>query len=292
MMNKKSIVCIILSVTMIIVALSMGGCQLAKEEDAHAGSQDTFVGVFITYCDEQQYSSGGHTLYEGKTYAELVEVETDGVKSCRYVFKNCEGIPNFSAKVYKGACGAEADYTIAMCNDYVFGANYKYEHKYEGTDAGVLYRTIEGSLYFDKEVVVFINPVYQEADGDIYFKPAEMGEAITSLGECISTLEETVNGGGTIVKTTIALRNAVSEVDIIYMDHENNIVDSHTYFVDDIPENLEIASNIEYVMVKKHFGNNETPRIELYSSEKNYVDIAVQGNGGALKCKSFRLAWK
>lgn len=298
-MSKKVSLFIIFS---IVIGL-LGGCQLAKngEKDgageSQVGKNDKFIGVYISYMeDDSNIQVGSLAKYadeNDKIYAKLVEVEgDDGIKSHEFVFGEGEGISFFEARIPERLTG-EPDYISGAVSEEMIGSNVniriaaieKENGKYEEEKTTV---EMEGSLYFLDEVIVYANPVYQEADGDVYCLWGAIGEKISSQ---VSNASKTLGDEeSTLVKLNIRCRSKVGDITFIALSNDSQIINVETYNANDVPENINIPEGTEYLLVKSEFGEEES-ELNIYTKEDVSIDIVRNGTGIAMVNHICHLIW-
>lgn len=200
-----------------VLLLTASGCQLAREDGvADDTPPDKFIGVFITkeyvsLFDSEGYLNanldkinvGGTTVlegdrsaYEGRLYATLVSEpitseETGETRNhYKYVFEDVEGFPHFIPLITDPEAGdsyysPSYDEAVSVTQLVLTGGD---EEKLE----------LAGTIYYDSsisQIKVYINPVYQTSDGEVYLIN---GSGMTlsdqtggSGGKFTQTLEET-----------------------------------------------------------------------------------------------------
>ena len=197
---KIKIISIIIALCVLIAALS--GFQLKKPEgESKSTLGDRLIGTIITTeslntFDMEEYlnenignivKDKNHTVniedkqnYMGKIYArQVVKEDTtkDGEKITHkeYVFDDIDGYWIFDAKI--PSTETEESYTC-LCSE---GGLSNIQSKVHHTDNGIEEIELTADIYYSYEkwgTVFYMNPVYQEGDGDIYCVEG-MGHSVT-----------------------------------------------------------------------------------------------------------------
>lgn len=276
----------------LILSLSISGCQLAKAESGSL-EEDALIGAFITlepldmmdveeYFQDHPESLSGEQLilnqadgYSKKIYAVLKDqnaakppaIDTrdpgDGlpvVKNQEYVFEDLEGIPFFAAQI-SGAT-PEDSYYASMTSEAVSNSHMDLNI---GDDLETL--SLDGTILFEpnREDAVFqINPVYQSADGRVYLTSGtSIGYAGHSGGEgeilaktMESAVEFTENGVTKTRRHTIKVRFeavfATHSLSLIEMDRDHRILAEHHLTPEKLPSEVRPGSRTEFVILEDH----------------------------------------
>jgi hypothetical protein len=314
MINKKAFIIFLV----LISAISLYSCQLARDDGLEV-QNDRLIGVFITpehldlfdfdsYFQENISSimkKGGNITaehnekYAGRIYAELKPIvyysESDEpIESLEYVFNELEGIPFFHYEV------KQADYepyTAMSSGHYISEA-----HLSIGDET-----SIEGTIYVIPDntyQAYYINPVYQSSDGQVYLTAGSgisfsgntgEGAAFTQSLEEKYTLTEKGEKTEEKFKATIkiAVKYPTSNIKVLQMDTENNIVLSQEYKPETLPNELEINRSTSYVIVesKVNSPDGEITKRELFESNDNYFTNYITTDNGYFKVHSVSLLW-
>lgn len=294
-MSKKINLLLVLS----IVLGLLGGCQLAKEEEKEAieaieAKEDKFVGVFITYREDGVYKDiNGDADENGKTYAKLVSYEEDGIIFHDYVFENCDGIPFFHAVVKKEATGME-DYRTSVAGEGLVDTHVVFKSSVNedintGKTETVETAILNSNLYFTKDVIVYLNSVYQEEDGDVYFVKEGIGRMIgegVSSNAFINKDEE----NATQVDINIKRVTNIKQTSYIVMNSEDEIIERAKFDLDDLPEKIDLSSEAEYMLIKTEYEDGKYS-IETYTEIDNSASILTKGNDLLLMETVLGLEW-
>lgn len=297
MMSKKVSLFLIFS---IVIGL-LGGCQLAKKGEndgtgeSAVGKNDKFIGVYISYVEDDSNIEVGSLARDAdendKIYAKLVEVESeDGIKSHEFVFGDGEGISCFDVIIPESMTGVP-DYIAHMGSRNIMYTNAISKSIYiedeNGRTESKTTAELEGSLYFSEEVITYVNPVYQEPDGEVYCLWGTMGTHINSYSNATQTLGDTES---TLVKLNISCRSKVGDISFIALSDDSQIINVETYDSNDVPENINIPEETEYLLVKTEFGEEES-ELDIYTKEDVYIDVVKNGTGIAMVNHTCHLIW-
>ena len=183
----KRYICLLAILTAIAALLC--GCSLARSDmDASAASRDRLIGVYITteYIDlfdlegyigaNASALSGGSigeadaAQYNGRLYAELVDE--------RYVFPGVDGFAFFMATTEHEYGTSYSNYTDeGVCGGKI--AVNTNDNEDSSGEALELECTIYGITGRNDRHVIYTNPVYQTADGEVYLTS---GHGISTSG--------------------------------------------------------------------------------------------------------------
>jgi hypothetical protein len=277
MMNKR-ISAVLLT---LLIIFTLTGCQLAREDGTAEKSQDKLIGVYVSYdyidlFDFESYMndnlkiSGGELKidgesrkYEGRMYAvqkDEVKTASQGEKytNTEFVFEEVEGIGMFSPTItdplnndltYISFSGDEG---FTDVQTHVIGGNNE-----DGIE-------LEGTLYISSGAMskaLYINPVYQSADGRVYLVTGQGFVATGDNGEggvYTQTLTDKVtvkeNGKSksysSSVKISLATMYPTEKVTILQMDKDSNILKKDEYKPEDVPNELKAESTADYIIVE------------------------------------------
>lgn len=278
-------------VLIMVLALALSGCQLAKPEADTQKEKDMLVGVFITeehldlfdmeaYLQDNLGALSGGTLsiadaaqYSNRVWGEKTE-EHDGHSS--YHFGDLEGSLLASFRITPDGIkenaywGSEAGEGIC---DVSFGHN--------SMDDGSRLE-LSGTVYFSDthpDPGLYFNPVYQTPEGEVYllsgqgtfFGDAGMGGSAThSLKE---ETKRTENGEERSHSTEISItmecvypaRNLV----ILQMDENNQILHRQEIDPAKAMEELKPESGCAYILVEEHTASGI--RRSLYQKDDRYI---------------------
>lgn len=295
-MNKKAIIACLL----FVLLLNLCGCQLAKPEDGDSSKADRLVGVFITteYLDildaevalEEYLKNNAGNISDGETitfdtnnqhnrvYATFIEEpyqDEDGEYhfSNNYEFSGLEGI---SLATYQIQNGEESYYTSSV-GDGICDVHMKSGGENQG---------ISGTIWMAKnsgEVIYYMNPIYQTADGRVYLVPGS-GLHISSDvgGRASQKIEEkatTTENGETYSYTFSAevfidFVEPAQTVTIIQMNENDEEIKRETFQVDSLPKQLVPGDDIAYLIVSSQSGDSVTRQINQPGEDQ--IEVFVQ----------------
>lgn len=319
-MIKKAalIICILMA------ALHLGACQLAKEDGISAGENDRMVGVFVTqeYLDLFDFESyfndnaaslmkGGDVMigdadsekYGGRIYATLkhgtVTSESGEVFDTQdYVFEGVEGVPFFLATM--GAENGEG---------YISTSTSEALHDIHVTHGDNT--ILEGTIYVtpkDKNSIIgmYVNPVYQSADGRVYLTSGtgisfsgDMGEG-QEASQTITTTEKTTDENGNIVelsfeaKIKMAVKYPTTSVAILEMGKGNEVLSSIEYSVVDLPADYSARRDTEFIILEERTKNSEGENIKrrIFEKDSSSFTVITAGEGGLCEGRYVELLWE
>lgn len=295
-MNKKTV-----AISLVFAILvSLCGCQLAQPESGNHTEADRLVGVFITteyldlndadaYRDEYLKNnagsiSDGDTIildskeHLGRVYATFVEEpyqDADGEYhfSNNYEFSGLEGI---SLATYQIQSGEESYYTSSV-GEGICDVHMKSGGENQG---------ISGTIWMAKnsgEVIYYMNPIYQTADGRVYLVPGS-GLHISSDvgGRASQKIEEKVTAteNGEAYSYTfsaevfIDFADPAETVTILQMNKQDEEVKRETFLADNLPKQFVPGDNTAYLIVISESSNGVHRQINQPNEDK--IEVFVQ----------------
>lgn len=292
---------------LLTVCLVLTGCQLATEETSKDGvvSSDRLVGVVVTtehldLFDVEAYLQdnlddvmdgeiGDTSAYQGRIYAQaVVEKSTteDGVP-CTTTYYNFDQIDGIQMLYYEANTIREDGSVLA----------YSFTNGYTSEGFGALSfggDVNEGTIYVPNdtaEVCIYVNPVYQDAEGRLYLVAGTGLSTDYIEGSSMSqtTSEEyteTIDGEETIYKRefkiTVEGIQVPEKVVIYQMSGENQILDRQEYVPGELPEELTPADGCAYILVEEYAGDEVTR--ELLEPGNSTSTIAVSMRSEKMYC--------
>lgn len=295
-MNKKTIIaCLVF-----VLLLNLCGCQLAKPEEGDSSNSDRLVGVFITteYLDlldaeeafEEYLKNNAGNISDGETitfdtdnrhnrvYATFIEEpyqDEDGEYhfSNNYEFVGLDGIALATYQIQNG----EESYFASSVGDGICDVHMKSG----GEDQG-----ISGTIWMAEnsgEVIYYMNPIYQTADGRVYLVPGS-GLHISSDvgGRASQKIEEkaTITENGETYSYTFAAEVFVDFVEpaqtvtIIEMNKHDEEVKRETFQVDNLPKQLVPGDDTAYLIVISESGDSAARQINQPGEDQ--IEVFVQ----------------
>ncbi|MGL5439380.1 MAG: hypothetical protein ACRDA4_03210 [Filifactoraceae bacterium] len=264
MMNKR----ISLFTTMLIVVLTLTGCQLAVLDGDENKNNSKLIGAYVSFKHVDLFDIDGylnHNLnlsdgeikidgntkkYDGRMYAtrkDEVKTDSQGKKysDATFVFEKIDGIGMFSPTINDPL--NEGLY-ISSNHDAGF-CDVKSNITTGGNEDGL---ELEGTVYISSKTMsdaIYINPVYQSSDGSVYLTSGQgfsVSRDNSDGSVCSQTLTDTVTvtennkrkSYSTTVKISAAVMSPIEKITIIQMDKNSNILKKAEYNPDAVPENL------------------------------------------------------
>ena len=315
--NCKSYILIACTLMMLVL---LSGCQLAKE-DGLTFESERLIGVFITneYLDLFDFDTylqdnisdfvNGSNVeikpnirYGGRLYAQLQERSSASDDSgethsiWEYIFPDVEGIAFYSAEITEpdGTSYFAHNNGGAICDGHIaYGAD----------------TSLEGTLYLsvtDKANTVYVNPVYQSNDGQVF---AVAGDGYTSStynaeGTVFSTtIEETysTNNNGEMtnesikVTVNIAAKYPPESIGIIQMDAKSNFIARDDYPSIHLPEQLVVNSKTAYLVVETTAKSPDGQPVitrQMLEADDYYITGYIARPDGIIEPQSVEILWE
>lgn len=314
-------------IALCILAAACSGFQLKKpESESKSTLGDRLIGTVITtesldtfdmeaYLNEnigeivksenQMVEIEDKQNYNNKIYArQVVEETTDdnGEKLTHkeYVFDDINGYWVFDAKI--PATETEESYTCLCSGDGLSNIQSRVHH----TDNGVAELELIADIYYSYEkwgTVFYMNPVYQEADGDIYCVEG-MGHSVTgdkgsigsdSKGSQTLTDKITVNENGEEVtyesKVTVNYIPVYVPVktSFVFMNEDNKAISEAEFNTHQVPYELNVPKGTEYVIVLEK--SEEGTETNVVGKGTEYAEFLYYENQGICSLGSVTLKW-
>ena len=326
-MKKMKIKVVTLLMVLCIVVAALSGPQLKKPEGENKSILgDRLIGTVITteglntfdmeaYLNENIDSiveDENHTVniedkqnYNNKIYARQVikeDINEDGEKITHkeYVFDDIDGFWIFDAKI--PSTETEESYTCLCSEGGISNVKSNIHH----TDNGAQEIELTADVYYSYEkwgTVFYMNPVYQESDGDIYCVEG-MGYAVsgdkgsidgTSSGS--QTLNDKINvndNGEEIVYQSKVTINYIpvyvpSQIEFIFMNEDNKAIKEETFKPENAPEELTVPKSTEYVIVIQK--NEEGSIADVIGKNCENAEFIAEDNDGYCSLHSVNLVW-
>ena len=307
-MSKKVLLALLLA-----AALLLAGCSLALPEDGDTVEDgDPMVGVLVTrqsldLFDMDAYlRENGSKLLNGGTvssadtekYAQTLFAAWDE-ETQSYGFAGVDG--------YIWLCTEESnaagDYT-KMQSDGMFCDG---SSAVNVTDEGESY-TFSATLYAvkknaDATVGMFVNPLYQTADGHVY---ARAGQGISASGNegaypaMTQTLHQELTQNGKDGKTSrkfectvkMQLTAEPEKVTLFWMDTEQGVLRQETYLPGTLPETLD-AKEAQFLLCVETAADGAQTR-KLYGPENETLTLEtfLPAEDGLLEKQYTELVWE
>lgn len=321
------------AVSIIVVGmllLSLCGCQLKKpESEIQSTEGDRLIGTVITTeslntFDFESYIKdnmgdvvdsvndgeflkvdGERSTYENKIYARKVSVTDTGedgteIKHEEYVFDEVEGFWIFDAQIPETE--TENSYTC-LCSE---GGLSDVHSKIASNDSGVTSLELTASLYYSYEMwgtVFYMNPVYQESDGDIYvvegFGYAVSGDKGSIDGDSSGSQsisdKVTVNENGeeTTTESTVTINfvpvYVPEEISFIFMNDDNEAVDEKSFVPEKVPESIDVPKGTQYIITLQK--SEEGSQADVVGKGYYSAEYIMEEKDGICTKASVSLIW-
>jgi len=322
---KIKVVSLLMGLCVIVAALS--GPQLKKPESENKSTLgDILIGTVITteglntfdmeaYLNENIDSivkDGNHTVnigdkqnYNNKIYARQVTKEDtteDGKKITHkeYVFDDIDGFWIFDAKI--PSTETEESYTCLCSEGGISNVKSQIHH----TDNGAQEIELIADIYYSYEkwgTVFYMNPVYQENDGDIYCVEGT-GYAVsgdkgsidgTSSGSQTLSDKITVNENGeeTVYQSKVTINYipvyVPFQIEFVFMNEANKAIKEESFKPQGVPEKLTVPNGTEYVIVIQE--NEEGSIADTIGKNCENAEFIAEDNDGYCSLHSVNLVW-
>ena len=274
-----------------VLALALSGCQLAKPEADTQKEKDMLVGVFITeehldlfnleaYLQDNLGALSGGTVsvedatqYSNRVWGEMAQ-DYDGHSS--YHFGDLEGSLLASFRITPNG-KTENAYWGSEAGEGICDVSFGHFSMDEGSKL-----ELSGTVYFSDthpDPGLYFNPVYQTPEGDVYLLPGQgtFFGAVGTGGSAGHTMKEeasrTENGEKIVHSTEISItmecvypaRNLV----ILQMDESNQILRRQEIDPAEAMEELKPEPGCAYILVEEHTAGGI--RRSLYQKENRYI---------------------
>ena len=324
MMKIKYITALILAVVLVV---SISGFKLKNTDSAkETSSGDRLIGTVITteslntfdveaYLndnidevvksakkgEEVEVESNGKE-YNNRIYGRLETIETkneDGemVSHKEYVFDDIDGFWIFDATI--PATETEESYTC-LCVD---GGISNISSAIHNDNGELTELSLTADIYYSYEMwgtVFYMNPVYQESDGDIYVVEGT-GHSVTgdkgSVGSGSQTFSDSIktteNGEETTFKSTVTINYipvyVPTEISFIFMNDDNKAISELTFKPDEVPDEIKAPEGAEYVLLQQK--SEEGSDIETIGRGEETAEHLFEEEDGICSLRAVTLKW-
>lgn len=326
MKQMKIKVALLLMVLCIVVA-ALSGPQLKRpESESKSTLGDRLIGTVITteslntfdmeaYLNENIDSivkDENYTVniedkqnYNNKIYARQVikeDITDDGEKTTHkeYVFDDIDGFWIFDAKI--PSTETEESYTCLCSEGGISNVNSKVYH----TDNGVEEIELTADIYYSYEkwgAVFYMNPVYQESDGDVYCIEgtgyAVSGDkgSIDGTSSGSQTLSDKItvneNGAGTMYQSKVTINYipvyVPFQIEFVFMNEDNKAIKEERFKPENVPEKLTVPNGTEYVIILQQ--SEEGSIANVIGKNCEYAEFITENNDGYCSLHSVNLVW-
>lgn len=306
-MNKR-----IIAIMLTVIVITLTGCQLAVDtvnEDA-LYNPDRLAGVVVTTEHLDLFDMEGYlgdnlnaimagknpdqSAYQGRLYAQE-EVEygtTDAGNPCYttyYNFDHVDGIALlwYTTYTYLEDGSVLAEIGTGLNDDGLWDVHFSTE-------------LTEGTVYFPEngEMMVFLNPVYQDSEGKLYLVAGQGMHGDAYLGEMsmnyTEKLTETENGEEVTrnreFKITAKGVPISDRVVFVQMDSNNQIILRQEFAPEDLPEELIPEENCAYMILEQHAGDKVTR--EMLQKDRDWISVHTMGDKPYCLGESMTIVWK
>lgn len=294
----KRYICLLAILTAIAALLC--GCSLARSDmDASAASRDRLIGVYITteyvdlfdiegYINANPSALHGGSIswadsarYGGRLYAELVDE--------RYVFPGVDGFAFFMATTEHEYGTSYTNYTgEGICGCKIAVSTNDNEDSHE--EALELECTIYGITGRNDRHVIYTNPVYQTANGEVYLTS---GHGISTSGAGAgalvsqkltdSTTFTDSEGNAVTSSASVNVHYVIAELPLGYtlieMDADSREISRREYAPGELPTEYTANDSTAYIIVEARTASGST--YALYSTENTdivtYAELKEKG---------------
>ena len=315
-------------IALCILAAVISGFQLKKPEAENKSTLgDRLIGTVITteslntfdmeaYLEENIGSivkDENHTVnaedkkaYNNKIYARQVikeDTTEDGEKITHkeYVFDDdINGYWIFDARI--PSTETEESYTC-LCSE---GGFSNVQSKIHHTDNGLQEIELIADIYYSYEkwgTVFYMNPVYQESDGDIYCVEG-MGYSVSGDKGSIDgnssgsqTLSDKItvkeNGEEVIYQSKVTINYIPVYVPVrtefVFMNDDNKAISESEFNTHQVPSELNVPKGTEYVIILQK--SEEGTITDVIGKNCEYAEILFEENQGICSKGSVTLKW-
>lgn len=315
-------------IALCILAAVISGFQLKKPDSENKStSGDRLIGTVITteslntfdmetYLEEnigsivkdenQTVQNEDKQDYMGKIYARQVTKEDtteegEKITHKEYVFDDdINGYWIFDARI--PSTETEESYTC-LCSE---GGFSNVQSKIHHTDNGMQEIELIADIYYSYEkwgTVFYMNPVYQESDGDIYCVEG-MGYSVSgdkgsidgnSSGSQTLTDKITVNENGeeTVYQSKVTINYIPVYVPVrtefVFMNEDNEAISESGFNTHQVPSELNVPKGTEYVIILQK--SEEGTITDVIGKNCEYAEILFEENQGICSKGSVTLKW-
>ena len=324
-MKKHSIFALI---SMGVMAFALTGCSLARTDLPDQGTEtERLIGVFLTteYLDlfdmegylkdhpgqllqDGEIGPGEAAAYQRRLYADKVtrtitREDTGATEEVEeYVFEGVQGWA-YLAPALTDEAGERIGVSSSV-DDALSGTQMNAAYTDEGESL-----TLEATLYLTGEDVrtIYVNPVYQSADGSVYATngngyqmPAleEMAEGEYGSATLDSSSSITADGTAWTEQVSVTIHLAVmhppEEIRVLQMEEAGGLISSTSYTPGEMPGELTPEPGCAYLIVETYSrdaGGGEHVSRQLAGPEEEMVQTYYLLEDGVCAAQETRLLW-
>ena len=324
-MKKHSIFALI---SMGVTVFALTGCSLARTDLPDQGMEaDRLIGVFLTteYLDlfdmegylanhpgqllqdgeigPEEAAAYQRRLYADKVTRTITNEDTGATEEVEeYVFEGVQGWA-YLAPALTDEAGERISVSSSV-DDALSGTQMNAAYTDEGESL-----TLEATLYLTGEDVrtIYVNPVYQSADGSVYATngngyqmPAleEMAEGEYGSATLDSSSSITADGTAWTEQVSVTIHLAVmhppEEIRVLQMEEAGGLISSTSYTPGEMPWELTPEPGCAYLIVETHSrdaGGGEHVSRQLAGPEEEMVQTYYLLEDGVCAARETRLLW-
>lgn len=307
----------------VMIILQLGACQLAREDGGGAGENDRMIGVFVTqehldlFDFESYFNDNVSSIlmdgevkigvdsekYNGRIYATqkretITNEDGETHESVDYVFEGVEGVPFFLAKI---AYGDGQSYLSSYASEAMHDVQVTTGDK----------TILEGTIYVIPKnagalISMYVNPVYQNADGEVYLMAGTgmsfSGDLSEGMGasQTITESDKITFENGEIVehsfeaKIKMAVRYPATSVTIIEMGKDSEVLNSQEFSINALPGEYSPKSDTEFIIIEEctNSPTGESIKRQILQSDSNSFIVLIAGDGGLCEGRYIELLWE
>ncbi|MBN2851402.1 MAG: hypothetical protein JXQ23_01545 [Clostridia bacterium] len=291
---NKGVIAILLT---LIIILPFTGFKLANPNaEIENRYNDNIVGVYITQehldlFDFDSYISDNFTRngdmvisesdskkYNGRLYATYDE------ETRKFSFDEIEGILFASIRV-------EEEYGTCMVGSSSEGISDAHNSVSITDDSEDV--ILKGTIYSlaGQDVNYFINPVYQDNDGNVYVTGGSgissqsnqdsEGETIsqTITSEMIVEINKERKKHKTEITIAINLMFAPEKINILEFDQSGECISKKVYLPGEVPKEMVPSTSTEYLVVETYKSGNHITREMIEKNDTSFTTFSVKETG-------------
>lgn len=301
-MSKRSILWVL------VLALALSGCQLAKPEAQEEAEKDMLVGVFMTqeYLDLFDFDayfqdhagdlltdgavSADHlTRYGSRIWGERIR-GSDGHSS--YHFGDLEGHILASFRILP-----ENDPWQAYWSSEVSGALCDVSLGHHSIDNGARLELSAAVWFSDThpDPGLYFNPIYQTPDGRVYVVSGQgmffgEGSATQTMTEEVTRTEQGVKTGySTRIHIAMDTVSPARRLVLLQMDEENRVLHRLETTPGEAPRTLTPEAGCAYLLLEEHTAGGI--RRSIFQKEDSGISFFRELSNGLCEKGQITLSW-
>lgn len=295
---------------------SLSGCRLALEEAESQPGQDRLAGIFVTTdhvrqgTPEIEMNSRGEITFRETTEKVYGTLNRENDSSQPPItFPGLEGYGLYCLEFPE----KDFDGTSITINDneehmviYYTSDDFFTDLRFSSTDQE---EGAEGSLYVspDNRSAFFFNPVYQQADGQVYLLPGTgistdsfvdgqqwSHDTSQSMSRNTDEKEETKSYR---FKITIVAADPPVETELFFMSEDHRLLRSlteaqlDTFFEKKVPQ-LELPADVAYLILRQKTKDNPEGTHQLFDHGTEALTYMVSAENHMLREQELYLVWQ